>query len=152
MCFVSVYSVQNMDDSILGENNHFSTTVAPSAFDLLLVFQARLSLTLWRVSGEGLAVFMNCWPIRSYCWILRPWLQYVKLIQVQMVCLPAVLKFSSRENLEEQVTKKVVWMKTSACRDGTLKNQANKMETTPQHFHTKYAHQKALNMYIKPAK
>ena len=27
-------------------------------------------------------------------------------------------------------------MKTSACRDGTLKNQPNKMGTTPQHFHT----------------
>ena len=27
-------------------------------------------------------------------------------------------------------------MKTSTCRDGTLKNQPNKMGTTPQHFHT----------------
>ena len=27
-------------------------------------------------------------------------------------------------------------MKTSACRDGTLKNQAHKMGLTPQHFHT----------------
>ena len=27
-------------------------------------------------------------------------------------------------------------MKTSACRDGTLKNQPNKMETTPQHIYT----------------
>ena len=27
-------------------------------------------------------------------------------------------------------------MKTSACRDGTLKNQPNKMGTTPQHIHT----------------
>ena len=27
-------------------------------------------------------------------------------------------------------------MKTSACRDGTLKNQPNKIGTTPQHIHT----------------
>ena len=27
-------------------------------------------------------------------------------------------------------------MKTSGCRDGTLKNQPNKMGTTPQHIHT----------------
>ena len=26
-------------------------------------------------------------------------------------------------------------MKTSACRDGTLKNQSNKMGMTPQHFY-----------------
>ena len=30
--------------------------------------------------------------------------------------------------------KKVFRMKTSACRDGTLKNQPNKMGTTPQQF------------------
>ena len=29
-------------------------------------------------------------------------------------------------------------MKTSACRDGTLKNQPNKMGTTPQHSHHPY--------------
>ena len=27
-------------------------------------------------------------------------------------------------------------MKTSTCRDGTLKNQPNKMGTTPQYFYT----------------
>ena len=32
--------------------------------------------------------------------------------------------------------KKVFQMKTSACRDETLKNQPNKMGTTPQHIHT----------------
>ena len=32
--------------------------------------------------------------------------------------------------------KKVFQRKTSACRDGTLKNQPNKMGTTPQHIHT----------------
>ena len=31
--------------------------------------------------------------------------------------------------------KKVFWMKTSACRDGTLKNQSNKIGTTPQHIY-----------------
>ena len=32
--------------------------------------------------------------------------------------------------------KKVFRMKTSACRNGTLKNQPNKMGTTPQHIYT----------------
>ena len=32
--------------------------------------------------------------------------------------------------------KKVFQMKTSACRDETLKNQPNKMGTTPQHIYT----------------
>ena len=32
--------------------------------------------------------------------------------------------------------KKVFRMKTSTCRDETLKNQPNKMGTTPQHIHT----------------
>ena len=32
--------------------------------------------------------------------------------------------------------KKVFRKKTSACRDGTLKNQPNKMGMTPQHIHT----------------
>ena len=32
--------------------------------------------------------------------------------------------------------KKVFRMKTSTCRDGTLKNQPNKMGTTPQHIYT----------------
>ena len=32
--------------------------------------------------------------------------------------------------------KKVFRMKTSTCRNGTLKNQPNKMGTTPQHIHT----------------
>ena len=32
--------------------------------------------------------------------------------------------------------KKVFQRKTSACRDGALKNKPNKMRTTPQHIHT----------------
>ena len=32
--------------------------------------------------------------------------------------------------------KKVFWRKTSACRDGTLKNHPNKIGMTLQHFHT----------------
>ena len=31
---------------------------------------------------------------------------------------------------------KVFQVKTSTCRDGTLKNQPNKMAMTPQHIHT----------------
>ena len=52
---------------------------------------------------------------------------------------------------------KVFWMKTNACRDGTLKKQPNYMEMTPQHFHTiptscaiqvaKYAHPIKLYMH-----
>ena len=34
------------------------------------------------------------------------------------------------------IHKNVFWMKTSACRDATLKNQPNEMGTTPQHIHT----------------
>ena len=34
-----------------------------------------------------------------------------------------------------QVKKKFFQMKTSTCRDGTLKNQPNKMGMTPQHIH-----------------
>ena len=37
-----------------------------------------------------------------------------------------------REN-NNKSHKKVFQRKTSACRDGTLKNQPNKMRTTPQH-------------------
>ena len=33
-------------------------------------------------------------------------------------------------------SQKVFQRKTSACRDGKLKNQPNKMGTTPQHIHT----------------
>ena len=40
----------------------------------------------------------------------------------------------NNSNIESN--KKVFQMKTSACRDGTLKNQPNKMGTTPQHIHT----------------
>ena len=32
--------------------------------------------------------------------------------------------------------KKFSFIKTSACRDGSLKNLPNKMGMTPQHFHT----------------
>ena len=32
--------------------------------------------------------------------------------------------------------KKLFQRKTSTCRDGTLKNQPNKMGTTPQYIHT----------------
>ena len=35
-----------------------------------------------------------------------------------------------------QSHKKVFQMKTSTCRDGTLKNQPNKMGMTPQHIYT----------------
>ena len=38
--------------------------------------------------------------------------------------------------IDDTSHKPVFWMKTSACRDGTLKNQPNKMGMTQQHIHT----------------
>ena len=41
-----------------------------------------------------------------------------------------------KKKQQEQVPKNVFRMETSACRDGTVKNQPNKKGTTPQHIHT----------------
>ena len=43
--------------------------------------------------------------------------------------------FSLKKKTTGTSHKKVFWTKTSACSDGTLKNQANKMGMTRQHFH-----------------
>ena len=53
-------------------------------------------------------------------------------------CLPLFSLTTSKtikKKQQDQVTK-VFQMKTSAFRDGTLKNQLNKMGTTPQHIYT----------------
>ena len=54
--------------------------------------------------------------------------------------LSSLLPFLSNitNNATERYTQvtKVFWMKTSTCRDGTLKNQPNYMAMTLQHFHT----------------
>ena len=43
--------------------------------------------------------------------------------------------------------KNVFQMKTSACWDGTLKNQPNKMGTTPQHIYTQHC-----SLHSRPCK
>ena len=43
---------------------------------------------------------------------------------------------NSKGGAYNQSHKKVFQMKTSACRDGTLKNQPNKTGMTPQHIYT----------------
>ena len=52
--------------------------------------------------------------------------------------LPASLLsyFFNKKSAAGTSHKKVFQMKTSACRDGTLKNQPNKMGMTPQHIYT----------------
>ena len=52
-------------------------------------------------------------------------------------CLPFPPSLLLKKNKTAGTShKKVFRMKTSACRDGTLKNQPNKMGTTPQLIHT----------------
>ena len=46
------------------------------------------------------------------------------------------LKTIPKKKRSTNKSKKVFQRKTSTCRDGTLKNQPNKMGTTPQHIHT----------------
>ena len=53
---------------------------------------------------------------------------YQKVFHVVMLTTQAVSYTTSH--------KKVFSMKTSTCRDGTLKNQPNKIGTTPQYFYT----------------
>ena len=50
--------------------------------------------------------------------------------------LSSLLLFLKKKKTVGTSHKKVFRMKTSACRDGTLKNKPNKMGTTPQHIHT----------------
>ena len=50
--------------------------------------------------------------------------------------LSPFLKNNSKKKTAGTSHKKVFQRKTSACKDGTLKNQPNKMRTTPQHIHT----------------
>ena len=51
-------------------------------------------------------------------------------------CLPLFSLTTSIKKAAGTSHKKVFQMKTSACRDGTFKNQPNKMGTTPQHIYT----------------
>ena len=46
-----------------------------------------------------------------------------------------LFSFTIPKKKNRNKSQKSFLMKTSACRDGTLKNQPNKMGTTPQHFH-----------------
>ena len=51
--------------------------------------------------------------------------------------LPPLSSLTILENKkrQKQITK-IYWMKTSTCRDGTIKNQPNQMGMTPQSFYT----------------
>ena len=59
-------------------------------------------------------------------------------------CLPFPPLFSltipGRKKTAGTSHKKAFLMKTNACRDGTLKNQPNKVGTTPQHMHPHHPH------------
>ena len=62
-------------------------------------------------------------------------------LHLPLACLSSLLPFlkTKKINQQEQVAK-IFQMKTSKCntvyRNGTLKNQPNKMGMTPQHIHT----------------
>ena len=60
-------------------------------------------------------------------------------MHLSLACLSSpllLLKNHEQKKAAGTSHKKVFRMKTSACRDGTLKNQPNKMGTTPQHIYT----------------
>ena len=57
-------------------------------------------------------------------------------MHLPLAFLTSLLSVFNLKKQQEQVTKLFFQMKTSACRDGTLENQPNKMGTTPQHIHT----------------
>ena len=63
----------------------------------------------------------------------------LQTMHLSLACLSSLLlllkNHKPKKKQQQQVTK-VFRMKTSACRDGTLKNQPNKMGTTPQHIYT----------------
>ena len=60
---------------------------------------------------------------------------FINLPLAFLTHLSSVLLFLKKP-LKKNSRKKVFGMKTSACRDETLKNQPNKMGTTRQHIHT----------------
>ena len=63
----------------------------------------------------------------------------LQTMHLSLACLSSLLlllKNHKQKKAAGTSHKKVFQMKTSACRDGTLKNQPNKMGTTPQHIYT----------------
>ena len=62
-------------------------------------------------------------------------LQSVHLLSPPLFSL-TISKNNSEKKRSTNKSQKVFQRKTSTCRDGTLKNQPNKMGTTPQHIHT----------------
>ena len=65
-------------------------------------------------------------------------LHTLQTMHLPLACLSYLLLLlkSNEKKAAGTSHKKVFQMKTSACRDGTLKNQPNKMGTTPQHIYT----------------
>ena len=61
----------------------------------------------------------------------------LQIMHLPLACLSSLLLFLKNNKRKAAGTshKKVLQMKTSACRDGTLKNQPNKIGTTPQHIY-----------------
>ena len=64
----------------------------------------------------------------------------LQTMHLSLACLSSLLLHLKNHKQKKKAAgtshKKVFRMKTSACRDGTLKNQPNKMGTTPQHIYT----------------
>ena len=65
-------------------------------------------------------------------WQLHEQCSIASLLQFEHNRLTPLTLTQSRSESHKNVFR----MKTSACRDGTLKNQPNKMRMTPQHIHT----------------
>ena len=83
-------------------------------------------------------ILCSLWTTRFYTFILY------RLCTFPLPSFPTsllspflkVIKKKTKKNPAGTSHKTVFQMKTSVCRDGTLKNQPNKMGTTPQHIHT----------------
>ena len=65
-------------------------------------------------------------------------LHTLQTMHLPLACLSSLLLLLKNHLKKAAGTshKKVFRMKANTCRDGTLKNQPNKMETTPQHIYT----------------
>ena len=59
---------------------------------------------------------------------------YLLLYKAYILTIPK--KQQQKANRYKSQKKLAFWMKTRACRDGTLKNQQDKMAMTPHYFHT----------------
>ena len=93
------------------------------------MFRFTISLGSFRIYDDSL-FFVNNTIVYFHT------LQSVHLLLSHLPSLLPFLKTIPKKKQQEKGLKKVFQRKTSACRDETLKNQPNKMQTTPQHIHT----------------